>query len=154
MSRRRAQEHDGVRRAMTTLMLELDKLHPSTTNRLLVFGITNVPNLVDTAVVRRFSLKHSVDAKLSWDDFKSYLEYLNKPIDYNPKEEDLQKLYQIYKRRAFTTGDIKSLDKVLFFEEVCTDKSINTNNRLIELLENGFSTCDHLAENYKELFNG
>jgi Cdc6-like AAA superfamily ATPase len=45
MSRSRAQEHDAVRRAMTTLMLELDKLHPSTTMRLLVFGITNVPNL-------------------------------------------------------------------------------------------------------------
>ncbi len=151
MTRSRAQEHDAVRRAMTTLMLELDKLHPSTTMRLLVFGLTNVPNLVDTAVVRRFALKQSVDAHLSWDDFKSYISYLNKPIKYKPNEEELQKIYDIYKRRDFTTGDIKALYKILFVDVVCADISVNLIDRLVELFEKGFSTRDHLFRAFEEL---
>ena len=153
MSRSRAQEHDAVRRAMTTLMLELDKLHPSTTSHFFVFGITNVPNLVDTAVVRRFALKQSVDAHLSWNDFKVYLGYLNKPIKYNPNEEELQKLYDIYKSRNFTTGDIKALYKILFVDLMCSEISENLIDRIIELFEKGFSTRDHLAETYSELAN-
>jgi SpoVK/Ycf46/Vps4 family AAA+-type ATPase len=153
MSRSRAQEHDAVRRAMTTLMLELDKLHPSTTIRLLVFGITNVPNLVDTAVVRRFALKQSVDAHLSWDDFNSYLGYLNKPIKYQPNEEELQKLYEIYKSRDFTTGDIKALYKILFVDVTCANISVNMIDRLVELFEKGFSTRDHLVKVSEELSN-
>ncbi|MFB2897347.1 ATP-binding protein [Aerosakkonemataceae cyanobacterium BLCC-F50] len=152
MSRSRAQEHDGVRRAMTTLMLELDKLHPSTTNRLLVFGITNVPELVDTAVVRRFSLKHPVDAKLSWNEFKFYLEYLNQPLKYNPQEEELNKLYQIYKHRELTTGDIKGFYKVLMVDVVCHD-SLSIKDKLIDLFEEGFSTRAHLSQTYKEYLN-
>jgi SpoVK/Ycf46/Vps4 family AAA+-type ATPase len=153
MSRSRAQEHDGVRRAMTTLMLELDKLHPSITSHLLVFGITNVPNLVDTAVVRRFTLKQSIDAHLSWNDFKAYLGYLNKPIKYRPNEEELQKLYAIYNSRSFTTGDIKALYKILFVDVMCADISGNLLDKIVELFEQGFSTRDHLAETYSELAN-
>jgi len=153
MSRSRAQEHDAVRRAMTTLMLELDKLHPSTTMRLLLFGITNVPNLVDTAVVRRFALKHSVDAQLSWDDFKLYLAYLNQPIKYKPNEEELQRLYKIYKSREFTTGDIKALYKILFVDVMCADVSGNMIDWLVELFENGFSTRNHLFKASEDLSN-
>lgn len=150
MSRSRAQEHDGVRRAMTTLMLELDKLHPSTTRHLLVFGITNVPHLVDTAVVRRFSVKHSVHASLSLAKFKAYIEYLNQPIKYNPTEKELHKLFDIYKSRVFTTGDIKAIYKVLFVDMMCDDSYDCRIERLVELFEKGFSTGEHLAESYKD----
>ncbi|MFE1746494.1 AAA family ATPase [Coleofasciculus sp. H7-2] len=150
MSRSRAQEHDAVRRAMTTLMLELDKLQPSTSNHLLVFGITNVPNLVDTAVVRRFSLKHFVDPTLSRDDFKAYLSYLNQPIKHNPTEEDLDQIYDIYKRRGFTAGDIKALYRVLLIDIRCADSNTSVKQRLFELFEKEFSSREHLARTYKE----
>jgi len=153
MSRSRAQEHDAVRRAMTTLMLQLDNLQPSISQRFLVFGITNVPNLVDTAVVRRFSLKQTVDPSLSRDEFKSYLDYLNKPIKHNTKQEDLPKLYDIYQRRAFTAGDIKALYKVLLIDVICGDKDVSISERLVELFEKGFSTVEHLNETYRELSN-
>lgn len=147
MSRSRAHEHDAVRRAMTTLMLELDKLQPSTSQRFLVFGITNVPELVDTAVVRRFSLKHSVDGNLSFDEFKAYLNYLNKPIKYKAHEEDWQKLYNCYKQRSFTAGDIKGLYKTLAIEVLCAEADIGISSRIIELFEQGFSSREHQNKN-------
>jgi hypothetical protein len=103
--------------------------------------------------VRRFALKQSVDAHLSWDDFNSYLGYLNKPIKYKPNEEELQKLYEIYKSRDFTTGDIKALYKILFVDVTCANISVNMIDRLVELFEKGFSTRDHLVKVSEELSN-
>lgn len=152
MSRSRTQEHDAIRRAMTTLMLQLDQLHPTQTRNLLVFGITNVPDLIDTAVVRRFSLKRLVKPNLSFDTFRSYLEYLNLPIKYQPKLEHLNKLYAIYNRRQFTPGDIKSLYKELYVDYLCENISENLiEDRILQTFENGFSTCEHLLKTKEEL---
>ncbi|MGB3192424.1 MAG: AAA family ATPase [Limnoraphis sp.] len=153
MSRSREQEHDAVRRAMTTLMLELDQLRPSVSQRLIVFGATNVPDLVDTAVVRRFTLKHHVNAQLSLDEFTAYLNYLNQEINYKFKPEDLIKFHKIYKNRGFTVGDIKNLYKILFIEVLCTKGELSIADRLLELFQQGFSTGEHLAKTYQEISN-
>lgn len=154
MSRSRLQEHDAIRRAMTTLILELDRLHPSSTNKLLLFGITNVNNLIDTAVVRRFSLKYFIDANLSFEDFKLYVEYLNKPIKYLPTNKELTNLYKIYMEREFKTGDIKSLYKELLIELLSCSEDNSTGDTLLKLFKQGFSTKEHLAITYGEFSNG
>ncbi len=154
MNRSRVQEHDAIRRAMTTLILELDKLHPSSTRKLILFGITNVDQLIDTAVVRRFSLKYCVDANLFWEDFRAYIEYLSKPINYSPQDQDLQALYDIYQHRAFKSGDIKALYKVLLIDVICENKEISIRDKLFKLFEEGFSTHEHLVKTYGEFANG
>ena len=153
MSRSRAQEHDAVRRAMTTLMLELDKLQIAISNNLLVFGITNVPDLIDTAVVRRFSFKSSVNPCLSWLEFKAYMGYLNQPIQHISSEEELQKLYSIYQERGFTVGDIKALYQTLIIDILCNSKNNPTSERLICMFNQGFSSQEHLHKTTKEVLN-
>ncbi|UKO99097.1 AAA family ATPase [Nostoc sp. UHCC 0870] len=154
MSRSRVQEHDAIRRAMTTLILELDRLHPSSSKKMIMLGITNVDNLIDTAVIRRFSLKYSVDANLCWDDFCVYIKYLSQPINYTPQEQDLKQLYDIYKRRAFKSGDIKTLYKNLLIDVICEDKEISIRDKLFKLFEESFSTDEHLNITYGEFTNG
>lgn len=154
MSRSRINEHDAIRRSMTTLMMELDKLHPSTTTKFLIFGITNVPELVDTAVVRRFSLKKNIDPQLSLDEFQSYLTYLNQSIKYELKQDKLENLYKIYLNRQFTVGDIKALYKVLYLDLMCDNIILYKDDHLLKLFESGFSTKEHLSKTYiKELIN-
>ncbi|ACK70742.1 AAA ATPase central domain protein [Gloeothece citriformis PCC 7424] len=150
MSRSRTQEHDAIRRAMTTLILELDRLHPSSTRKLILFGITNVHNLIDTAVVRRFSLKHSVDASLSWNDFCAYIEYLSKPINYVFQEHDLKQLYDGYKRRELKSGDIKAFYKEILIDVICKDEEVSIKDKLFSLFSEGFSTNEHLIKTYGE----
>lgn len=154
MSRSRVQEHDAIRRAMTTLILELDRLHPSSTRKLILFGITNVDNLIDTAVVRRFSLKRSVDANLSSEDFRAYIQYLSKPLEYSPQEKDLKELYDIYERRAFKSGDIKALYKALFIDVISEGEKNSIQDKLLKLFQEGFSTHEHLAKTYGEFAHG
>jgi SpoVK/Ycf46/Vps4 family AAA+-type ATPase len=153
MSRSRAQEHDAVRRAMTTLMLELDKLQIATSNNLLVFGITNIPNLIDTAVVRRFSLKSSVNPCLSWLEFKAYIGYLNQPIQHISLEEELQELYSIYKERSFTVGDIKAVYQTLAIDILCNSNNNATSEQILSMFRQGFSSNEHLYKIPKELLN-
>jgi len=150
MSRSRTQEHDAIRRAMTTLILELDRLHPSSTKKLVLFGITNVHNLIDTAVVRRFSLKHSVDANLSRPDFCAYIEYLSKRINYCPQEHELKQLYDTYKQRKFKSGDIKAFYKELLIDVICGDKEVSIRDKLFHFFREGFSTSEHLAKTHGE----
>lgn len=150
MSRSRTQEHDAIRRAMTTLILELDRLHPSSTKKLILFGITNVHNLIDTAVVRRFSLKYSVDASLSFKDFSAYIKYLSKRINYSPQKRDLKSLYNIYEKREFKSGDIKAFYKELLIDFICENGNVSIRDKLFGLFSKGFSTNEHLAKTYGE----
>jgi SpoVK/Ycf46/Vps4 family AAA+-type ATPase len=119
MSRSRTQEHDAIRRAMTTFMLELDQLHPSKDNKLLIFGITNVPELIDTAVFRRFSLKKEMQPKLDLYSFEKYLKDLGSTIKYFPSVEIINKLYNFYQERNLTAGDVKT-----FYKEIYIDKKV------------------------------
>ena len=118
-----------------------------------MFGITNVPYLLDTAVVRRFSVKKAVNFKLSLEDFKLYLDYLSKPLEFTLNLEEISKLYDIYQHRSFSLGDIKSLYQCLLVDVLCDDTSIYKEQRLVEIFENGFSTGEHLKKTSKELLN-
>lgn len=154
MSRSRIQEHDAIRRAMTTLMVELDRLHFSQTHNLLIFGITNVVELLDTAVVRRFSIKESIKVELSEYEFKAYLEYLAIPLNYQLSSNIVSDLFKIYKNRKFTAGDIKALLRKIYLDLQCkkiSQKSIE--DYIYAIFKTGFSTHEHLLCTYKELKN-
>ncbi|GCL43420.1 ATP-binding protein [Dolichospermum planctonicum] len=152
MSRSRTQEHDAIRRAMTTLMGELDNLHPSKDNKLLIFGITNVPEQIDTAVVRRFSLKKEMQIQMNLDTFNKYLEALGDTIKYSPPEEIIKQLFELYQTRKLTAGDVKNFYKEVYIDFLCKNKEQSLiEKKIIELFEKGFSTCEHLETTKKEL---
>ena len=100
---------------------------------------------------RLFALKKSVDFNFSWEDFRTYVDYLNKPLNFTLQEEQTHNLYVIYQRRAFTVGDIKNLYQCLLVDFLCADSSIYMQERLVEIFENGFSNREHLKDLSKEL---
>jgi SpoVK/Ycf46/Vps4 family AAA+-type ATPase len=152
MSRSRTQEHDAIRRAMTTLMQELDKLNPSKDSKLLIFGITNVPELIDTAVIRRFSLKKEMQTSMDLDSFNNYLKVLGTTIKYLPSVEIQKQLYDFYQKRNLTAGDVKNFYKEIYIDFLCKNKEESLiEKKILDLFEKGFSTCEHLVTTKKEL---
>lgn len=158
MSRSRTQEHDAIRRAMTTLMLELDKLYPAKeNNNILIFGITNVRDLLDTAVVRRFSLKQEMQPTLDQESFKDFVTYLSHLIDCLIDTEVIKQLYDIHKNRQMTAGDVKNIYKEIYIDSVCNkmdNKEVDNkevSEKIISLFKKGFSTGEHLAKTKEEL---
>lgn len=144
MTRSRTNEHDAVRRAMTTLMLELDKLHPE--SKIIIFGITNVPNLLDTAVLRRFAMQKEVNVDLSFEVFCKYLHYLSKPLNQTLSQESLREMFKIYKRRDFRTGDIKSVFRSIYIDSIASERQISLEESLTKSMQTSFSTGEHLLQ--------
>ncbi|WGV27534.1 hypothetical protein [Halotia branconii] len=103
--------------------------------------------------MRRFSLKHYVDAQLNLNNFRVYIEYLNQPFNYTLQEQELKQLYDVYQRRAFKSGDIKALYKTLFIDVICENKETSIRDKLFKLFEEGFSTNEHLTKTYGEFAN-
>jgi hypothetical protein len=124
-----------------------------TPRKLILFGITNVHNLIDTAVVRRFSLKYSVDAYLSFDDFCAYIKYLSEPIRYSPDVQDLKRLYDCYKQRELKSGDIKAFYKEILIGVICNNEDFSIRDKLFSLFNDGFSTDEHLSRTYGEFLD-
>lgn len=146
MSRNKDNEHDASRRAMSSLMLEMDRLHPSTTNGIIVIGITNVPEKIDSAVIRRFSLKIEVDFKLTFSEFKKYLEELFRLCGkQNPVDSTIEKYFALYENRRITIPDIKG-----FFRKGIVEDIINEELNLIAFIEmefkNGYSSIENTLE--------
>jgi SpoVK/Ycf46/Vps4 family AAA+-type ATPase len=148
MSRSRVQEHDAIRRAMTTLMLELDSLKSLPHRKLLIFGITNVYDLIDTAIVRRFSIKQDFDIDLKRDDFDEYVQHLGKPLHLSLDKKELEELYDIYQHRQFNFGDLKSIFKEFFIQSLALNSQTKANSQayseLLALFNSSFSTKEHL----------
>lgn len=144
MTRNRSNEHDAVRRSMTTLMLELDKLHPE--SKIIILGITNVPDLLDTAVLRRFSIQKQVDVHLSFEGFCKYLRYLSKPLNQTLSHKLLQEMFKIYESRNFKTGDIKYVFKSIYIDSLTSEHQLSLEESLKKSMQTSFSTGEHLLQ--------
>ncbi|ENF7816824.1 AAA family ATPase [Enterobacter soli] len=122
MSRSRANEHDASRRAMSALMLELDKLHPSSHPRLVVIAATNVQDKIDNAIVRRFCLKLKVNEKLEQKAFEDYISKLAGCISGltgvdSFSVSQVNSLYKAYIDSNLTIPDIKGIFRNVVLED-------------------------------------
>ncbi|WP_172979158.1 MULTISPECIES: ATP-binding protein [unclassified Pseudomonas] len=122
MSRSRSNEHDASRRAMSALMLELDKIHPFSHPRLVVIAATNVQDKIDNAIVRRFCLKLNVNEKLQREPFGDYISKLigcinSLPIRVSLSVSQVNSLYQAYIDSNLTIPDIKGIFRNAILED-------------------------------------
>ena len=144
MSREKKNEHDASRRAMSSLMLELDKLHPSNSKGLIVIAISNVQNMIDSAIVRRFNLKVSVNEQLDFEGFKKYLYKLEKLFNTLKLDDNMDELYEIYKSKKLTIPDVKgcfrdALSSTDKFDEL-------SNNNVVDSFKSAYSSIHNKLE--------
>lgn len=144
MSRDKASEHDASRRAMSSFMLELDRLHPSNLQGLIVIAISNVESMLDAAVIRRFNLKINVNEQLDFEDFKNYINEFESLFDTLNLEGELMNIYDIYKCKRLTIPDVKgcfrdALSSVNKFEEL-------SNSCVLKAFDNAYSSVGNKLE--------
>jgi AAA+ superfamily predicted ATPase len=150
MSRSKANEHDASRRAMSSLMLELDQLHPSTSEGLLVIAITNTFEKLDSALIRRFNLKEEVFGILSIEDFRSYLSSLFEAIEEDvPSSDEIGSMHETYCQRKMTIPDVKELFRHAILEKKI-DKELNVSNFIAGYFHRAYSSTEKLTEDKYE----
>ncbi|WP_180025592.1 MULTISPECIES: ATP-binding protein [unclassified Acinetobacter] len=145
ITRDKSNEHDASRRAMSAFLLELDKLHPSLVQGIIIVAISNIEDKIDVAVVRRFNLKIKVYERLSISEFKEYLIKLVAIISsLKLSDEDIKKLYNIYLDKNMTIPDVKGC-----FRNVITntlnEKDI-TINEIIVAFNEAYSSVENILE--------
>lgn len=149
MSRSRTNEHDASRRAMSALMLELDKIHPSSHPRLVVIAATNVQDKIDNAIVRRFCLKLKVNDKLQQKVFKDYISNLIGSIgsfasNVSLNSSQVNGLYRVYIDSNLTIPDIKGIFRSVVLEDF-HDSDIFF-SQLDHKFRSGYSSIDNALE--------
>lgn len=144
MSRDKASEHDASRRAMSSFMLELDRLHPSNSQGLIVIAISNVQSLIDAAVIRRFNLKIKVDEQLDFENFKNYIKELEALFNTLNLEDELKNIYEIYKCKRLTIPDVKGCFRYALSTVDKLEKL--TNSCVLKAFDNAYSSVGNKLE--------
>lgn len=135
---------DGIRRALISLMIELDK---NIMRKNIVFiGISNIPELLDPGLVRRFTLKIKYPDVISKGELKKFLNYLVK------ETWDIEKINKIIHDRGFTPSDLKNLFQNILVEHNFSEEEINWNQSLLLKLNDSESTKE-LMQLSKEKYN-
>jgi len=149
MSRSRQNEHDASRRAMSSFMLELDKIHPFSHPRLVVIAATNVQDKIDNAIVRRFCLKLKVNEKLKQEVFEDYINKLTGHIcghasTVSLSVNQLNSLYKAYIDSNHTIPDIKGIFRSVVLEDIHNFDMLFS--RLDQGFKSGYSSIDNTLE--------
>ncbi|EOI3528108.1 ATP-binding protein [Cronobacter dublinensis] len=143
MSRDRNNEHDASRRAMSSLMLEIDKLHPSNKQGLIVIAISNVQGMIDPAIIRRFNLKLKINETLDFDEFKQYINEIQLDFKELNLNDEIGSLYEIYIRKSLTISDIKGCFRDALNYNI---SELLSSDIIIKSFENAYSSVTNNLE--------
>ncbi|HCE4788165.1 TPA: AAA family ATPase [Vibrio parahaemolyticus] len=120
-SRYTSNESSGVKRLVNTFIKEIDKIQSTEhTYSPIISTTTNMYSLIDTAVKRRFSLKFSIENRISNIEFESWLKPILLDLDII-EEVDYSFLYRIMEQRELTIYDI-----YLIMQDLLLDKLSGT----------------------------
>lgn len=120
-SRYTSNESSGVKRLVNTFIKEIDKIQSAEhTYSPIISTTTNMYSLIDTAVKRRFSLKFSIENRISNIEFESWLKPILLDLDII-EEVDYSFLYRIMEQRELTIYDI-----YLIMQDLLLDKLSGT----------------------------
>lgn len=109
MSRSKENEHDAIRRGMSSLMLAIDKFKLAKSPHTIV-GITNIPEALDSAILRRFFLKKEIAQFFDLEYFSRTIKHFSKLFKIDEfGNQDIQSAYNNIKDIELTTGDIRDV---------------------------------------------
>lgn len=145
MTRDKSNEHDASRRAMSSLMLELDKLHPSIHRGIIVVAISNVQSKLDSAIIRRFNLKLSINQTLEYNEFEDYIYSISKLLSMsNMSGAEMKDLYEIYIKKGMTIPDVKGCFRDALISSQSNEQVLYAS--LFDAFKRGYSSVNNELE--------
>lgn len=115
-------EHESIRRVLLTFNKIIDAIYEKE-KKIILVAISNIWTDIDPAVSRRFYFKESFDMFLEKDKLKEFLKEFTQDIKIfdNILDEQIDNIYEVYKREKFTLGEIKKIIADCYLE---SDKDI------------------------------
>lgn len=131
-SRLNNDEAEGVKRAAITFMRCIDLLNSEPENRVILIATTNIPQVIDSAVSRRFSLKILFEPNFSEVDFSKFIEPLvSASTNLNKISTDtLKRMYSSTQKSQITPFYVKKIFHELFLNDLDCNSILNEKDLL------------------------
>ncbi|HCE0277676.1 ATP-binding protein [Klebsiella pneumoniae] len=117
-------DNDSIKRILLTFNTIIDDLiRNDEIYKFIIIATTNIKEVIDTSILRRFYFKEDFNIQLNEDDFVKLLNELGDLTEIRPKGS-LTEIFQIYNKKKYTLGEVKSIySKVYFNTLICKEKS-------------------------------
>ncbi|ELB2962443.1 ATP-binding protein [Vibrio parahaemolyticus] len=103
-------DNDSIKRILLTFNTIIDDLVRSgDIYNFILVATTNVKEVVDTSVLRRFSFKEDFNIEVDEDTFYQLLEQLSVLTDLKVDKSTISDMFQIYTRKKYTLGEVKAI---------------------------------------------
>jgi SpoVK/Ycf46/Vps4 family AAA+-type ATPase len=112
LSRNRSTEHDAIRRALSSFLISFDNMLLAGPSRWIIYATSNIPQLIDPALWRRFYLKLDFDA-YQWppEMYNQFICQLLEDTGYKISSAKIKQISKFCLQRELTPYDIQSLVK-------------------------------------------
>lgn len=127
---RHQNDNDSIKRILLTFNTIIDELVRSDEiYKFIIIATTNIKEIIDTSVLRRFYFKEDFNIELDENDFVKLLKELGDLTDIDI-EGSLSEIFQIYKQKKYTLGEVKSIYSKVYFNTMISKENnfININD--------------------------
>lgn len=142
---RHQNDNDSIKRILLTFNTIIDELVRSgEIYKFIIIATTNIKEVIDTSVLRRFYFKEDFNIELNENDFVKLLKELGGLTGIGI-EGSLSEIFQIYKKKKYTLGELKSIYSKMYFNTM-----ISKENNFINIDDfSDYQTYHELESHYK-----
>lgn len=112
-------DSESVKRVLLTFNTIIDDLFMSgSLNNIILIATTNMQESIDASIVRRFFFHEDFNITLDKDEFFKFIDQVRSVSTFFEliNLEDEEKLYEIYKEKRFTLGELKTIFAHLYMQ--------------------------------------
>lgn len=103
-------DNESIKRILLTFNTIIDELvRTKEIYKYIIVATTNLKDSIDTSVLRRFYFKDSFNIELDYMSFKQVIDSLCNVTDIYIDNSSFSDIYNIYRNKKYTLGEIKSV---------------------------------------------
>lgn len=127
---RTSNHNDAISRILLTFNQCIDEVITSSlAYKIILVATSNNQKAIDPSVLRRFCFHINFDIRLTKELLGKFIYQLTKE---KITDEILLEIYNIYKRKEFTLGEIKRICAINFIENITSKNTVNITPNLFE----------------------
>lgn len=111
-------DNESIKRVLLTFNTIIDEMFINgELDKIILIATTNMKESIDTSVLRRFFFHEDFNIKLDKNEFRGFVkEIIEVSRRFSSFEDDVDELFEIYEKKKFTLGELKTIFAHLYME--------------------------------------
>lgn len=119
-------DNESIKRVLLTFNTIIDELiQTNEIFKYIIISTTNLKDSLDTSILRRFYFKENFNIELNNTEFNEFLNKILELIDIQIDDEIKKKLYDIYKSKKYTLGEVKVIFSRYYIDSIIEKSDIS-----------------------------